>query len=36
MLEQIHATPEDGRVTRMIVALSTMAFAMAALAAAAM
>ena len=36
MLEQIHATAEDARVTRMIVALSTMAFAVYALAAATM
>ena len=36
MLEQIHDTTEDGRVTRMIVALSTVAFAMFTLAAAAL
>jgi hypothetical protein len=34
MLEQIHTPTEDMRVTRMIVALSTMAFAIYALAAA--
>lgn len=28
MLEQIHAMPQDGRVTRMIVALGTAAFAL--------
>jgi len=28
MLEQIHALPQDGRVTRMIVALSMAAFAL--------
>jgi hypothetical protein len=36
MLEQIHATTEDGRATRMILALSTVAFAMFTLAAAAL
>ena len=36
MLEQIHATTEDGRVTRMIVALGTMAFAVFTAAAAAL
>jgi|GEM_PF-2734711 hypothetical protein len=36
MLEQIHTPTEDMRVTRMIVALSTMAFAVFTLAAAAM
>jgi len=34
MLEQIHTPTEDMRVTRMIVALSTMAFAVYAMAAA--
>ena len=28
MLEQIHALPQDGRVTRMIVVLGTAAFAL--------
>ena len=36
MLEQIHTTPEDGRVTRMILAASTIAFAMFALVSAAL
>ena len=36
MLEQIHTTPEDGRVTRMILAVSTIAFAMFALVSAAL
>jgi hypothetical protein len=36
MLEEIHATTEDGRKTRMIVALGMVAFAMYALLGAAM
>jgi hypothetical protein len=36
MLEEIHATTEDRRVTRMILSLSTAAFAMLTIAVAAM
>ena len=36
MLEQIHASTEDGRVTRMILAVSTVAFAIVTLAASAL
>jgi hypothetical protein len=36
MLEEIHATTEDGRVTRMILSLTTAALAMLTIAAAAM
>ena len=36
MLEEIHATPEDGRVTRMILSLTTAAMAVLTLAVAAM